>query len=136
MRSMGRRLLDLQVRLAVQIARLDVAQPLRLGRGDDHDVRGNELVGFHAHNVAHTDILPFLRSERRVGGEHLGEACVELGIGAVPFPVLGRLFESGDEQHADERYDGGILIGRRDAGDLLNGGSEEEEQVGVFAELL
>jgi hypothetical protein len=42
----------------VEVALLDVAEPLRLGAADEDDVRGDELVRLDAYDVAHADVAP------------------------------------------------------------------------------
>lgn len=56
--------------------------------------------------------------------------------GRAAHDVFLHLLEGGDEEHEGEGSDGRISVGGRDVGDLLNAGGEEEEDVGVFGELL
>ena len=68
--------------------------------------------------------------------EHLDLGVVQRPIRGLPLVILDQLLAGGDEQDQDQGTDGGISVGGRDVGDLLQDGGEEEEQVGVFGELL
>ncbi len=135
--GVGRGLLDLEVGLAVQVGGLDVAQAFGLGAREEHEVGGEELVVLDADDVADADVPPSARLKgagARV--EHVGYARVELRVGLVPLDVLLDLLERRGEQHERKRHDGRPTVGGRDAGDLLDARGEEEEDVGVLAELL
>ena len=53
----------------------------------------------------------------------------------MSFPVFLHLLVRGHEKHAGERRDGRIPVRRGHARNLLDEGGEEEEDIGVFAEL-
>lgn len=73
----------------VQVARLDVAQPLGLTRAEQDEVCRERVVGLEAHDVAHAHTPPRLVDK---GGalEDLGSPRVEVRIGLVPFLRAGR----------------------------------------------
>ena len=56
----------LQVGLAVQVFRLDVAHGLRFTRREHNDVGGHIVAVFEVHNVAHLDVFPLLGVELAV----------------------------------------------------------------------
>ena len=49
---------DLQVRLSVQICRLNVALGLTVGRDEEDEVGWERLFTFHSDNVANQDVFP------------------------------------------------------------------------------
>jgi hypothetical protein len=54
----------------------------------------------------------------------------------MPFDIFFGFLKGGDDENDPKGKNGRVPICRRDVRDLLDTGSEEEEDVGVFRELL
>ncbi|KAH3665255.1 hypothetical protein OGATHE_004070 [Ogataea polymorpha] len=135
--SLLARLLDFQVGFAVQVRRLDVAQPFRLGRAQQNQVRRKRLLAVHLDNVADPDVDPFFHHVLpRLDVQHLYLGPVQLVVGRVSLDILRNLLNGGNQQHHHQRADRGVSVGRRHRRDLLDHRREQEKQVCVLGKLL
>ena len=71
--------------IPVEVGCLDETEPLWFGRGDEHEIGGDELVGLDTNDVADADVFPLALFERRGRREHLCDTSVELRVGLVSF---------------------------------------------------
>lgn len=91
----------LQIRLAVQLRRLNVAHALRVRRGHDNAVGRDLLVLLHHHKVAHDNIGAGQRERQSVGANGGHGPPVDGAIGCVALVVLNGLLNHAGQQ--DER---------------------------------
>lgn len=128
----------LEIGFAVEINRLDVSDAGGVAGGEEHNVRGQRLVGRHAHDVPDAYVLPSLGLElvRGARREHGGEAVVLLAVRAVAAEVLVGVLDGGDEEYEGEREHGRAAAEDGDLGQLVEHGDGEEVDVRQPAELL
>ena len=136
-RRQRQRLLHLEIRLAVQVRRLHIRQPLRLTAAQQHEVRGKKLVPRHPHNVADTHLAPRPRHPRPAAHvEHRHEVRIHLHVRRVPLPVLRDFLRGRNQQHDRQRHERRPPVRRRHARDLLDTPDEQEEQIRILRKLL
>ena len=127
----GARSLRLEVRLAVEVGRLDEAHAGAVRGLDAHDVGGELLVVAHERDIADAEVLPSDRLQRRREGAQRAawrvfraedpdaRRGVDRRVGAVPEVIVVRLF--GGVYGQDERE------GRDGRGPVRRGEPREED---------
>ena len=78
-------MLDLQIRLAVEVGSLDVAESFRFGRGEQQNICRDEVVVLETDNLSNLDIAPLAFFEGIRRRQDFGFARVEFRVGRVSF---------------------------------------------------
>ena len=128
----------LQVRLAVQIFRLNVAHALVLRTFHHKHVSREKLVFIDLHEVSDLELPPAHTLEPTLAPvEPLRDRIVLLRILAVPAVVLVRVLAHGGEDDEDERRQHRrFAVWNRDDFNRLHDRDKKEVDVGCLGELL
>ena len=125
----------LQVRLSVQIRRLNVALGLTVGGDEEDEVGRKRLFTFHSDDVAHEDVFPSHRHPVRPS-QNFTFRVVYLLVFPVPLEVFVDLLDGRDGEDDPKGPNSDPSASGRNARDLLQKPDAEEEDIGILAKLL